>query len=67
MWVEASISWIDGRLRHGHYEVNVPEEEEEVFKKMSEEEQISYIEDNGHIVIDDFDINDYGDITEINY
>ena len=31
---------------------------------MSEEEQISYIEDNGHIVIDDFDINDYGDITD---
>ena len=34
---------------------------------MSREEQIEYIEDNGDILIDDFEIGDYGDITEINY
>lgn len=67
MIVTANIEWLRGDLRYGHYEVDIPEEEEEKFKQMSREEQIEYIEDNGHIFIDDFQIDDYGDITDINY
>ena len=67
MIVTANIEQIQGHLRYGHYEVFVPGEEEDAFKLLSREAQIEYIEDNGHIVIDDFTIEDYGEITNIKY
>lgn len=67
MVVIAEIEWISGRLRHGHFEVDVPEEQEEEFRQMSREKQIEYIEYHGHLLIDDFRIDDYGDINDIYY
>ena len=34
---------------------------------MSEEDQREYIYDNGHIIVDDYDVNDYGEMTDIEY
>lgn len=67
MIVTAGIEYVTGKIKYGHYEVYIPDDAIEVFKQMSREEQIEYIEDNGDILIDNFEIGDYGDITEINY
>lgn len=62
----ANVDYISGQLRSGHFELNISNEEYEEFKSRSKEEQLSYIEDNGDLLIDDFSIDDYGDLEIIN-
>ena len=61
----ANVDYISGRLRSGHFELNLSNEKYEEFQNMSKEEQLNYIEDNGDLLIDDFSINDYGDLEII--
>lgn len=57
-----SIDYIQGHLRYGHYEVEV----DELFITNSSNKQlIEYLQDNGEIIIDDYDIDDMGEITEV--
>lgn len=67
MIVTAEVDYVIGHLRNVHYEVKIPDEEAEDFKKLSKEEQIEYIESEGTLIIDDYCINDCGDITDIYY
>ena len=60
--IHADIDYIDGHLRYGHYELEV---EKSVWDKLSDDEKREYIEDVGELEVDDFEINDIGDITEI--
>ena len=62
----ANVDYISGHLRSGHFELNLSNEGYEKFQNMSKEEQLNYIEDNGDLLIDDFSINDYGDLEIIN-
>ena len=64
MIVVSEPTWVDGHIRYGHFECEVPKELEEKFKNMSKEDQINYLKDNGELLIDDFEINDYGEISE---
>ena len=67
MIITANIDYIIGYIRYGHYEVEIPDEEVEDFKKLSQEEKNEYIKNNGDLLIDDYCINDCGDITDIYY
>ena len=63
--ITADLSYVVGHLRHGHYELKLSDEEYEEFKKMSKEEKKDYICDCGKIVIDDFYLNDHGEVINI--
>ena len=65
--VTADLSYIVGHLRYGHYELDLSDEEYEEFKKMDNEDKKDYIRDCGEIIIDGFDMNDYGEIVNIQY
>ena len=61
----AEIYYINGHLRYGHYELNLTNEELEEFKNSSKEEQQHWIKDEGDLIIDDYYLNDIGEITKI--
>ena len=63
--VTGDLSYIVGHLRYGHYELKLSDEEYEEFKKMSNYDKKEYICDCGEIIIDDYDLNDYGEIINI--
>ena len=63
----AEIDYINGHLRYGHYELNLTNEELEEFKNSSKEEQQHWIKDEGDLIIDDYYLNDIGEITKIIY
>ena len=63
--VTADLSYIVGHLRYGHYELELSDEEYEEFKKMSKEDKKEYICENGEIIIDDYDLNDYGELINL--
>ena len=63
----AEIDYINGHLRYAHYELNLTDEELEKFKNSSEEEQQQWIADEGDLIVDDYYLNDIGEITKIIY
>lgn len=70
VFIDADLDYVDGYLKYGHKEgvVNIPDEDIEKFK----EDPIKYILyksliDYLDILVDDYEINDYGEITDINY
>lgn len=63
--VIAGIDYLAGYLKYGHFELNLNESKLEEFKNLSKEEQIDYIKEDGDLIIDDYELNDYGDITDI--
>lgn len=64
--ITAQVEYISGHLRYGHYECNLTEEEYEEYKLYSEEEKKEYIIENGTFTVDDYSVEDIGDITDIN-
>lgn len=65
MKIIANIDYIQGHLRYGHYELDLNEEEYYNYKKLSDEDRIDYIEDEGKLIIDDYYVDDIGTITKI--
>lgn len=65
--VIGNVDYIDGYLRYGHFELDLDNEDLEEFKKLINEEKIEYLKENGILIIDDYRINDYGEITDIEY
>ena len=63
----AEIDYINGHLRYAHYELNLTDEELEKFKSSPEEEQQHWITDEGDLIVDDYYLNDIGEITKIIY
>lgn len=60
--IRAEYDYIQGHLRYGHKELQVSEFE---WNKMSPEEQREYFEDEGKTVVDDYSIEDKGDLGEM--
>ena len=59
----ANVDYLCGHLRYGHFELYLTDEDYKKFKELSEEDKISWIKDDGSLIIDDFELNDYGDLT----
>ena len=65
MKIIADVDYVNGHLRYGHYELELNNEDYNKYKNLSEEDKISWIEDDGDFIIDDYRIYDIGTITEI--
>ena len=63
----AEIDYINGHLRYAHYELNLTDEELKEFKNSSKKDQQHWIADEGDLIIDDYYLNDIGEITKIIY
>lgn len=63
--ISAPVEYVDGHLRYGHMEVEVTDEVAEEVSNMSEEDRKEWLQDNGKLVIDDYRVNDYGDLGEV--
>ena len=65
--VTADLSYIVGHLRYGHYELELSDEDYKEFISLNKEDKEDYIRDCGEIIVDDFDMNDYGEIINMRY
>lgn len=65
MKIIADTDYVCGHLRYGHYELELSDEDYKEYKSLSEEDKISWIEDDGEFIIDNCEIYDIGSITEI--
>lgn len=63
--IYAEVDYISGHLRYGHYELELDGKELEDFKASSLEEQKEFIKEEGHFILDDYRINDIGDLSDI--
>lgn len=71
VFIDAPLDYVAGHLRYGHLEgiVKMTDEEFERFK----EDPINFIYDNEYeydgldLVIDDFEVDDRGSISEVNW
>lgn len=64
MKIIADVDYVTGHLRSGHQELELNDEDYNEYKNLSEEDKISWIEDE-NFIIDDYRIYDIGTITEI--
>lgn len=65
--IYGDLEYIQGHLRTGHLEMGLNDEDFEKFKSLSLKKQEEWLKDEGYTVLDDYIIDDIGDITEINY
>ena len=63
--ITAQVDYVNGYLKYGHWELSLEDKELEEFKNSSREDQKSWLINNGSFVVDDYEINDYGDLDEI--
>lgn len=64
--VIADANWINGHLEFGHYDLYLDSPEElEVFKKLTPEEQAQKVLDEGDLIVDGYDIDEYARPTNI--
>ena len=61
------LDYVQGYLRMGHLEMELNDEDFEKFKSLSLKEQKEWLWDKGTVEVDDFRVEDFGSITEINY
>lgn len=62
--VTADLDYVMGHLRYGHLEGVIEANSEEELKKMMEEK---YFCRKLELVVDNYSVEDYGDIGEYNY
>lgn len=65
--IYGELDYVQGHLRYGYLEMELNDEDFEKFKSMPEEEQKAYLNDNGNLIIDSYEVDDWGDIIDINY
>ncbi len=65
--IYGALEYVQGYLREGYLEMELNDEDFEKFKSLSLKEQEEWLKDEGYTVLDDYIIDDIGDITEINY
>jgi len=63
--IYASIDKIEASKIYGHHELDLTDEEFEVFQSYSQEKQYEWIESGGLLMIDDYDIDYVGEIINI--
>lgn len=61
------LDYVQGYLRYGYLEMELNDEDFEKFKSMPEEEQKAYLNDNGNLIVDSYEVDDWGDIIDISY
>lgn len=65
MKVIGYVDYVSGYLRTGYFELDLDEEELKEFKQLSEEEQKEYLRDCGDFIVDDYSVEDIGDIYKL--
>ena len=65
--IYGDLDYVQGYLRTGHLEMELNDKDFEKFKSLSLKEQEEWLKDEGYTVLDDYAVDDMGDITEINY
>ena len=65
--IYGDLDYVQGYLRMGHLEMELNDEDFEIFKSLSLTEQKEWLWDEGAVEVDDFRVEDCGSITEINY
>lgn len=65
MKIIADVDYVMGHLIYGHYELKLNDEDYKEYKNLSEEDKISWIEDESEFIVDNYRIDDIGSITEI--
>lgn len=65
--IYGNLDYVQGYLRMGHLEMELNDKDFEKFKSLSLKEQKEWLKDEGYPVLDDYTVDDMGDITEINY
>ena len=60
--LRGDIDYISGHLRYGHFEAEITKAQ---FDLMTKEQLKEFLEDNGELIVDDYEIDDCGEITEI--
>lgn len=61
----ASVDYVDGHLRYGHFEGKFTEEQYAEYMALeSDAEKQEMLSELGELIIDDYRINSYGDIGE---
>lgn len=63
--VYAEIEYLMGHLRSGHFELQMNEEEYKEYETYTDKEKEEYIFENGDLIIDDYEVDDYGPISNI--
>lgn len=61
----ANLEYLTGHLIRGHIELQMDEEEYKEYESYTDKEKEEYIFENGDLIIDDYEINDYGPISNI--
>ena len=65
--IYGDLDYINGYLIYGHLEMELNDEDFEKFKSLSLKEQEEWLLDEGQVKVDNYSIEDCGNITEINY
>ena len=65
MKIIADVDYVTGHLRDGHWKLELNDEEYNEYKNLSEKDKISWIEEDGDFIVDDYRIYDIGTIIEI--
>lgn len=63
--IYADLEYLMGHLRYGHIELQMDEEEYKEYETYTDKEKEEYIMENGDLVIDDYEVDDYGPISNI--
>lgn len=63
--IRADLDYINGYLRYGHYELELTDEDYEEYSQLSQDDKESWIKDEGDLILDDYEVNDYGDLINI--
>lgn len=61
----ADLEYLMGHLRYGHIELQMDEEEYKEYETYTDKEKEEYVFENGDLIIDDYEVNDYGPISNI--
>lgn len=59
---EVDVDYASGHLRMGHFEVILSYEESLEFYKLDLKDRASFILSNGWFELDDYELDDYGDV-----
>ena len=62
--VYADLEYLMGHL-YGHIELQMDEEEYKEYETYTDKEKEEYIFENGDLIVDDYEVKDYGPIINI--
>ena len=62
-----NVSFVQGYLTDGYFEMYLDDEDYEKFKSLSKKDQIKWLRKEGNFEIGGYDLEDCGEITDIEY